>query len=465
LTLQTLPSIFPSVESLEDLLSRPEGKTLEFKRDLSSPDGVLRTLVAFANGAGGILLVGVEDGTKAVRGVAEPSKEEERIANLASDSIRPPLVPEIYVLPWRSVSVIAVEVFPSGLRPHYLKAKGVPAGVYLRVGSTNRVADPAQVQELQRSVLGRTFDESPMSELDSEAIDFRAASECFMPRRKIAKRDLKTLQILVRHQGKDVPTVGGVLLFGKTRREFFPEAAVRAAHFAGNDRTQIIDSEELDCALPLAVEETLRFARKNLAKATEISGSRHRESWAFPLVALREAIANSLVHADYSLKGGPIRFAIFENRIEVENPGLLVPGLTTSDLQRGISKLRNRVIGRVFHELGLIEQWGSGVQRMNQECRSAGFPPPVFEELGHGFRVTFSRVKSGPSQADAKDAKILEIVQTSPGLTTAQIAKQIGITPRATRERLSRLVEAGALSVVGSSPRDPKRAFYPVGMS
>jgi predicted HTH transcriptional regulator len=449
------------MESLEVLLSRPEGKTLEFKRDASSPEKILRTLTAFANGAGGILLVGVEDGSKAVVGVANPTKEEERIASLISDCIRPPLTPDIYLLPWRNVSVIAIEVFPSGLRPHYLKAKGIPGGVYLRVGSTNRVADPAQVRELQRSVLGETFDESPLPELDSEAIDFRAASESFAPKRKLARSDLKTLHLVVRHQGKDRPTVGGVLLFGRNRRDYFPEAAVRAAHFAGKDRTHIIDSEEIDCPLPLAVDEVLRFARKNLAKKTEISGSRHSEGWAFPLVALREAIANSLVHADYALKGSPIRFAIFEDRIEVENPGLLVPGLTTADLQRGISKLRNRVVGRIFHELGLIEQWGSGIQRMNQECQNAGFSPPILEELGQSFRVTFNRAQSGRTEGDAKDAKILEIVKTTPGLTTARIARQIDLTPRATRDRLARLVEAGKLSVVGTGLRDPKRAFYP----
>lgn len=452
------------MKSLESLLSRPESKTLEFKRDLSSPERVLRTLVAFANGAGGILVVGVENDSKAVCGVANPTKEEERIANLISDSIHPPLVPEIYLLPWRNVSVIAIEVFPSGLRPHYLKTKGIPGGVYLRVGSTNRVADPAQVHELQRSVLGQTFDELPMPELDSEAIDFPAASESFAPKRKISKSDLKTLQLVVRYQGKDVPTVGGVLLYGKNRRVLFPEATIRAAHFGGKDRTQIIDSEEIDCALPLTVEEVLRFARKNLAKATRISGSRHSESWAFPLVALREAIANSLVHADYALKGSPIRFAIFEDRIEIENPGLLVPGLTTTDLQRGVSKLRNRVIGRIFHELGLIEQWGSGIQRMNQECQNAGFPIPLLEELGHSFRVTFNRTQSVVSEIDPKDRKILDLVKATHGLTTARIAQQIHLTPRATRERLSRLVEAGRLSVVGTGPRDPKRAFYPMEM-
>jgi ATP-dependent DNA helicase RecG len=86
---------------LLDLLKRPEGKTLEFKRDLSSPDGALRTLVAFANTSGGTLLIGVEDGTRHVRGVREPLDLEERLASLMSDSIVPRLMPELEIIPWR----------------------------------------------------------------------------------------------------------------------------------------------------------------------------------------------------------------------------------------------------------------------------------------------------------------------------------------------------------------------------
>ena len=86
---------------LIEILKRPEGKTLEFKRDLSSPDGPLKTIVAFANTAGGTLLIGVEDKSRHVRGVPEPLDLEERLANLVSDRISPRLVPEIEILPWR----------------------------------------------------------------------------------------------------------------------------------------------------------------------------------------------------------------------------------------------------------------------------------------------------------------------------------------------------------------------------
>ena len=109
---------------LLDALRRPEGKTIEFKRDLSSPEGLLRTVVAFANTAGGTVLIGVEDGTRHVRGIADPMALEERLANLISDSITPRLLPDLEVLTYRKTHVVAVQVFPSPTRPHHLTKAG-----------------------------------------------------------------------------------------------------------------------------------------------------------------------------------------------------------------------------------------------------------------------------------------------------------------------------------------------------
>jgi ATP-dependent DNA helicase RecG len=147
---------------LVEILKHSEGKTLEFKRDLSSPDAVLRAVVAFANTAGGTLLIGVEDRTRHVQGVEDPLNLEERLANLVSDRITPRLVPEIEILPWRRAQVLAVRVHPSPSRPHFLTRSGPTSGVYVRVGSTNRRADPELIEELRRFARGEGFDEQPI---------------------------------------------------------------------------------------------------------------------------------------------------------------------------------------------------------------------------------------------------------------------------------------------------------------
>ncbi|MES9857798.1 MAG: ATP-binding protein [Sedimenticola sp.] len=101
------------------LLECQEGKTLEFKQDLSSPKNLLKTLVAFANTAGGMVVVGIEDSTRQPLGIEQPLDEEERLCSLIADSISPRLVPDVEMITVEGKTLLVVEVFLSGLRPHY----------------------------------------------------------------------------------------------------------------------------------------------------------------------------------------------------------------------------------------------------------------------------------------------------------------------------------------------------------
>jgi predicted HTH transcriptional regulator len=441
-------------------LKRPEGKTLEFKRDLSSPAGILRTIVAFANTAGGTLLVGVEDHTRHVRGVREPLALEERVASLLADSIRPRLVPALEILPWRRTHIVAVQVYPSASRPHHVAAEGPERGVYVRVGSTNRRADRELIGELSRFARGEGFDETEIPDLDSEAIDFRAASESFAAVRPLRARDLATLRLVADHQGRTVPTVGGILLFGKERDRHFPDAWIQAGRFGGVDRARILDRVEIRDHLPAAIEAAVAFVEKHALHGAEIGAVRRKDRWNLPPVAVREAIVNAVVHADYAQRGAPMRVAIFDDRLEVENPGLLPFGLTVEDLQRGVSKLRNRVIGRVFHELGLIEQWGSGIHRMTAACRDAGLSPPRLEEVGTRFRVTLSTIRQSSPRLDEVERAILRALRGDAGSSTREIAAEIGLSARATRSRLAAMVQRGFVREIGTSPQDPRRRYF-----
>lgn len=445
---------------LLDALRRPEGKTLEFKRDMSSPEGLLRTVVAFANTAGGVVLVGVEDRSRHVRGVADPFELEERIASLITDSIAPRLLPDLEVLAWRKTHVVAVQVHPSPARPHHLVKTGVHGGTYVRVGSTNRRADDALIAEMQRFARGEGFDERAMPSLDSEAIDFRAASDSFAEVRRLSRKDLHTLRLVTEYQGRQVPTTGGMLLFGRDRLRHFPDAWIQVGRFLGTDRARIEDHAELKGPLPGAIEEAIAFVEKHSTHGARIGRVRRSDTWSLPPAAVREAMINAVAHSDYSQSGAPIRVALFADRLEVENPGLLPFGLTVADLPLGVSKLRNRVMGRVFHELGLVEQWGSGVQRMFAACRDAGLAAPALEEVGIRFRVTLRIGQVRSATLDDIDEAIVAMVRAPEGLATRQIADRIKLTPRATRTRLAALVALGLVREIGTGPQDPRRRYF-----
>ncbi len=446
--------------NLVEALRKPEGKTLEYKRDLSSPDGLLKTLVAFANTAGGILAIGIEDKIRRVTGVRDVLETEERLANLIADSIKPRLVPDIEVVPWRKTQVLMVQVYPSPARPHYLERLGPEAGVFVRLGSTNRRADEAQIDEMRRFGQSESFDEQPIPDLNSEVLDFRAASELFAPVRKLAPSAFRNLRVTTELRGREVPTVGGFLLFARNRFNRFPDAWLQAGRFAGRDRTRILDSSEIRGYLPHAADHAIAFVQKHLSREAVIKGAHRIDRWTVPMIALREAIINAIVHANYAEKGAPIRVAVFDDRIEVENPGILLFGLTIEDIRKGVSKLRNRVIGRIFHELGLIEQWGSGIQRMTAACEDAGLSTPILEEIGSHFRVTLSTIQTGPIRTDPVDQSILHLLEDGLGRSTAEIAQTISLSPRATRTRLSDLVKRGLIVEVGTGPKDPRRQYF-----
>jgi len=209
-----------------------------------------------------------------------------------------------------------------------------------------------------------------------------------------------------------------------------------------------------------AIYAAAAFIEKHTRTGTDIGAVKRIDSFALPPAVTREALIYSIVHCDYSQHGAPIRLSIFDDRIEIKNPGLLPFGLTLDDLHHGVSKLRNRVIGRVLNELGLVEQWGSGAQRMISGCKENGLPEPRWEEIANRLRVTLAMSPINPVSIDGTDDQILDLLAANDGLSTSEIAHAIELSARATRSRLVKLVARKLVVEVGTGPRDPKRKYY-----
>lgn len=145
---------------------------------------------------------------------------------------------------------------------------------------------------------------------------------------------------------------------------------------------------EIHDHLPQAVDAIEFFLKKHAFQSARFGAMRREDVWSIPLTILREAIVNALVHSDYSQRGTPIRIAFFDDRIDIESPGLLLPGMTVEGMESGVSRIRNPVIARVFRELGMIEQWGSGVRRIFDEASALGLPEPRVTEIATGLRLS-----------------------------------------------------------------------------
>jgi ATP-dependent DNA helicase RecG len=374
---------------IDELLILPEGKTLEFKRDLSSPKPLLRTLVAFANTAGGALIIGRADDGRIV-GVEDVLTEEERLANLIADSIAPAMMPEIEAVTVADKSLLLVRVahWPG---PFHIKENGPEDGVYVRLGSTNRKADRTMLEVLRRLQQNSSFDQLPCAGAADSDLDQDTLKRWFAGRdRTLNISALESLGILA-HQGSvSVVSNGGMILFGtpEARRRCLPDARISCARFRGRDKSEFIDRQEMDGLLD-ALADGPKFIARNTRLASRIAGMQRDDIMEYSAIAIREVLVNAVAHADYACAGMRFFVSIFSDRLEIQSPGMFPFGMTLENFKAGVSRIRNRVICRVLHEMGLMEEWGSGYQRIVSACKKGGYPEPEWQELGSCVRVIF----------------------------------------------------------------------------
>ena len=444
---------------IDKLIYRAESKTLEFKRDLSSITPILKTIVAFANTAGGILIIGrSSDGS--IEGIKDPFDAEERLANAISDSIRPSILPEIEVATVEGKHLLVIQV-AHWKGPFYLKSQGTPAGVYIRLGSTSRPVSADMLAEMQRSIARTSFDQEPVSELTAENLDYERVKQAFIQMGKsVDRQKMRSLGLLTNFADRLVPSVGGLILFGneEIRSRFVPDARVSCARFRGIDKTHIIDRYEIEGTILDAVTQVLNFIARNTRLLADISANRRTDIPEYPPLAIREALINALAHADYTITGSHTRISIFSDRLEISNPGMLPFGYTLEDLIGGVSRVRNRVIVRTFRELDLMEEWGSGYRRIVSNCEEKGYPIPKWEEMALSICVTFyphpGTVLSDTSvskELSARQQSVLALLNAEGVLSSREIAKLLGesISDRAIRYDLAHLKDLGMIKSVG----------------
>lgn len=444
---------------LESLLSQNESKTLEFKENTTSLHPIIKTIIAFANTSGGIIVVGVNDKKKRIIGVKSPLQEEERLANTIADSIEPLIIPDIQILSIRNKELLVINI-PHVVGPFYLKSFGLERGTYVRVGSTNRLADSSTILSLQMLAKNTTFDELPcigsrISDIDNNIIQ-NSLSSIF---NGISEKQYESLGIASRQHGKLLPTNGGILLFSHNRFKQFPDADIACVCFADETHETIIDQQEVKAPLIMAHGEILAFIRRNTKMGAKISESVRENIPQFPPEAVREAVINAIVHADYSMKGSRIQIAIFSNRIEITNPGSLPYGQTMPLALSGVSIMRNRVIGRIFREIKLIERLGTGLKRIINVYEKINAKPPLFDELNTHFRATLYNTVELEVKFEPWEQQLIELLIHHEQLSTTDIARFWKVTNRTARTRLKHMLESGKVNRIATSIKDPYAVF------
>lgn len=385
------------MSSETDIWLQPESRRLEFKEKFPEGDQIARTVIAFANGAGGRIVFGVADDPRILVGIEEKElfKIEERIAQCVYDLCQPIIIPEIYVQAAEGKSLIVVEVYPGFNKPYFLKKHGKLEGTYVRVGSTNRKASKETLEEIERQHRHVSFDSVVDYNLTIDDLDMTQFIKNYQEAtgRTLDHHGLKKLGLVIEERDRLHPTNAAILLSdSEVRKLRFPYAKIELARFKGNHTGVFLDQMTVEGPVHATIEPCLAFIKRNIALGSTIGEVFRKDIWEYPLEALREGLINSVVHRDYSILGSDIRVKIFDHLLEIMSPGPLPDSIRPEALGSGRSEIRNRILAPIFKDLKLIESWGTGIQKIQKEVSSYPGIKFVCDELHHAFRVQFVKI-------------------------------------------------------------------------
>ena len=472
----------------EDMLFSGESKNIEYK--VTVPDKsekYMKTVVAFANGRGGKIVFGIDDKTLDIVGMDVDNiyKTMDAITNAISDSCEPAIRPDVALQTVKDKTVIVVEILPGAQRPYYIKSLGMVDGTYVRVAGTTRHVEGYMLKELILEGQNRYFDSEICQNItvsDSEIEELcRSMKETAMRNtwqdsekskiKDVTKNVLISWGVLKEVEGKVYPTNAYALLTGKMSQM----PVIQCGVFKGTNRAHFVDRREFEGSIQAQMEAAYQYVLEKINMGMTITGMYRQDVYELPIDSIRELIANAVAHRSY-LEPGNIQVALFDDRLEVTSPGMLLNNVTIAKMMEGYSKPRNPAIARAFAYMKIIEKWGTGIPRLFEACKEYGLPKPELVDFDGDFRVNMYRkvekevgdnstttqatqatqATQGTTQAtqtelSEDDKAVLTALAEDPEITQKEIAAKLDWKIDRVKYYLNKLKRKGIIKRVGTS--------------
>ena len=434
-----------------------ESQGLEFKREISNFKEISKTACAFANASSGKIIIGVKD-DGGVNGISESELDslQQRIEG-AIQQITPPPFHKIMVEDKDGKKIIVVEVYQVG-QGSFCTYDGI---VYYRAGSQNSKLNGKTLQDymVKRHIL--YFDEAASKAQigEAEPEKLRAFLKKRSPDVEFDEENMDAALFnlgLLHKNGVALLTNAAILFFAKEPKKFIPQNELKLARFKGTEPVDIIDSNYANSTVLENLKETEDFIRRNTRVGFRIEKAIREEVPEYPQKVVREALVNAIVHRDYFSRDA-IQINIFDDRMEIINPGALQSGLSMRILG-SLSIQRNPLIYRIMRDLGLVEGLATGIPRMRAGMREAGLPEPVFEELGNFFRVTIYNKKKPDENYNERQRRAIAYLGNNPLITSNKYMELNAISQPLAVAELNALCSKGLLKKVGKT-----RGSYYIG--
>ncbi|MDR0863013.1 MAG: putative DNA binding domain-containing protein [Oscillospiraceae bacterium] len=462
-----------------------ETQTVEVKAAHEGcPKSLFDSLSAFSNqDDGGTLLFGLDEKSGfEVVGVYDAQDLQKHVVEQCNQ-MSPPVRPLFTVCDIDGNIVVSAEIPGADItdRPVYYRGKGKVKGSYIRVGEADEPLSAYEVYSYDayrrriRDDIRET--DTSVSQLDAEQLGaYIAAVKNNKPNTaKLTDEEILELMSIIK-TGK--PTLAGVLCFSKYPQASFPQLCVTAVVIPGTemgesgaDGARFLDNKRIEGTIGEMLEDSIAFVRRNMREKTIVDGDGKRsDKTEYPIMAIREAVLNALMHRDYSIhtEGTPVRILMFNDRIEIKNEGGLYGKLTLETLGKTHADTRNQTLTNILEILKIAENRYSGIPTIRAAMREYKLPEPVFEARSGSFTVTLKNgtgyyKRKGDYYSTEIDLELLEIFCREPR-SRAEISQHLGLSQYyAMKMVVAPLLESGELRMtIPDKPKSRNQKYYSV---
>lgn len=406
-----------------------EDQNTEFKSEYS--DTLIKTVIAFSNGIGGRILVGVDDDGNII-GLNDPDETCKRCDQALRDKIRPDVTrtTHIGITILENKPVVEISVLDGPLKPYYLRDRGLrPEGVYIRRGTTSIPATDDIFYHLTHEYISTTYEELASFK---QNLTFKYLSSLMKQKNLVFDKDhMEALHMV--HNGM-FTNLAFIL-----SDQF--DQTIKMAVFSDDTMSRFLDRDIAEGSILKQAEHAARFIMNHNRLSSRIIGLYREDMLAYPEVAVREAVLNAVVHRDYSNGSTPILIRMFPDRLEITSPGCLIVNYTDEDLFRGVSSLRNKYLADLMYRLELIEAYGTGLPKIMRSYDDSEKKPAVTTSVST-FTITLPAKDAIPDSTE----RIL-----TPGriFTRQEIQDELGINRNAAVSLMKDLIREGKIIRIG----------------
>lgn len=455
------------------LRSNSETDKVEFKDARGGfPEDLWKSITAFGNkqSGGGLIVFGVveDPGTRhyTVVHLNNIQDLQERATNYVNDRIingdRPGY--RILEINGEQLLVMVISTIQDEKKPCFDRKNGMDRGACIRDGNTDRPITEDELRHFIRNSTAYKFDRTSVDNISTDELDADKVQQVLREMSVRTGRQnadntvndtiLQNTDIAVRENGQLKPTLAGALIFSNSddlaQRTPFNRYVIRCIRYAGaTPASDIIDSRDISGTLDKQIDRTQSFVLRNIPRRATIEGTQRVERFEYPEEAIREVLANAVIHRDYTITESYTQVRVFSDRLEIINPGNLPPGVTVDNIKE-MQFSRNSVIASLMRDLNYLEEFGRGIDLVFSAMRQAELPRPIFRNSANMFTVTLlgSRFK----ELTERQLEVWQIVLNRSRVSAKTVGEQLGVSRPSIVSDINKLIELGLVVQIGSGP-------------